>query len=747
MKGFFITSKFGRGRGSHDHVVYLDDETGEPTGFASIHKSGKNEHTHDVSWRWIVEPVIDPNTGQEVYPGQGEWVIGPSEDGHTHDEILDYEPKDETLPEDEDEQQIINGVVEHWLEAKQLEDESLEAFSESEDFYCGNQWDEADKNYLTAKNRACITHNVSAVEIDRLCGFQREQREDLHYTPQEDGDQVVADALNIVSKIILRASNFEMEESDVFLDMSIGGRGVFNFYVDTEENIEGEIKIERYPWDAVRLGPHEKKDFSDGEYYVKDRMYSLNKLKQMWPEKADDIDKDWMAFLETPIKTGPDDISDGYNTPDSSETVRLHHQVGGVPFASKTKKEFRLVERWMKIYTKIWVVVDSQEQVHRLEGWRDSDVKAIETLPGFYVFPKWITKIRITKFAGNTLLEDSYPAEVAADKFHIIPVYATKRGNKFWGKMELIKSPQINLNKRMSQLVDILNRMTAYGYYYDDGTFADEKDKKHFLENSTKPGFMQRVADVNNPPKKEEGVKFPSELANMVQMDVQRIIDMMNVQVDSAGANESGSKFLQRQRSRMAGNEQLFDNLRLAKQQIGRMLVHMIQMYYRPERLYRMLESANTREPVELGGQPLSNFPPEEIIRLLTEKDLTKVDIDVTESPHTPTARIAAGMLLQELAQAGAQIPPEAIIQSTMLPERMKRQILDSIAASQEAANAAAKETAEAEVDKTAIAQGIMTPRIKGKLGMPMSPEEQQQIAGPGEQQIPQGQQGQGPMI
>lgn len=740
---FLKSTKHGRGRAAHDHVVMInDDDPQNPVAVCSVDK----DHTHDVVWvvdqEAATEQQQDPQTGEVievvVQEEQGHWELGPSADAksHMHDGVLEIEPE-EPKKREETEEEIISSVYAHWKEAYNAEAEELEEFEENERFYQGDQWSEEDKAYLTERNRTCLTLNLAGIEIDRLCGYQMENAQDFTFTPIEDGDDLIAEILNHISRIDMRNTGFHREESEVFLDMAIGGRGQFNMYVDHEKDIEGQIMVERYPYSNVRYLPHEKPDASDCEGILKDRMYSKQKIEQLFPEKAEEIHADYSHYETLPGKATTEYADDAYNHEDPFRRIPM--TMAGEDMVSLTRKEFRVIERWLKFYQKVFVVAVPQDRFYsRLEGWSEADAKRLETIPGVHIFPQRVTKIRITKVAGNTLLEDEIP-DLAVDDFHIVPVYANKRGNKFWGKLSLAKDANKNLNKFMSLLTDIMARMASYGWYYDDTTFPDPKEKKRFLKNSAKPGFVQKVNNVARTPVKEQGVQFPSEVASTVQMYMDHIVSMLNINVESAGANESGTKFLQRQKAKLAGNQRLFTNLQYAKRKIGQMYLALVQKYYTPERIYRMLEAQNRREALLIGGEEFAKYSRDEIVRLLTVADLTRYDVDVIDSPASPTARLATSLLLLELAQAGVQIPPDILISNSEIPASTKAKILEGYQSDAAMQAEAQQATADAELMKTAIAKEIITPKIAERLGI--QPQE------PQVPDLPPDQQGAGPQL
>ena len=87
--------------------------------------------------------------------------------------------------------------------------------------------------------RAALTINEIEPKIDLLSGYQRQNRTDFKFMPVEEGDQRVADILNVVVKNITDQCQYPHEETLVFEDMAIRGRGCFNIYVSNEKNILG----------------------------------------------------------------------------------------------------------------------------------------------------------------------------------------------------------------------------------------------------------------------------------------------------------------------------------------------------------------------------------------------------------------------------------------------------------------------------------------------------------------------------
>jgi Phage P22-like portal protein len=721
MKSLKKTTRALLGRAAHHHIIYLNDETG--VGLSSVTMG----HAHDVVLQPPTPAQLDEMGNVIVPESPGGWIILPTLDGHSH-EIEDYIIKPSKKKEDD--AQVLADVRELFRTGRELEKTSLLKAKEAEDLYSGKHWDEAEKARLEELQRAAVTINKIEKQVDTICGIQRSERTDIKYTPTSEGDSRVADLLNITSKHILGRCYFPREESATFEDAVIAGRGLFNVYVKFDNDLRGDIVVEKFPYLDVVFGPHEKIDLSDCEYLIKHRWFSKAKIEQLWPDKIEDIQKDFQDFiLEPPAVSYPGD--------DYAHAVgRPIQTIGEDSMIDIAKKEYRILECWRKVYTTSSVIANPTDDFYfNAYGWEPKDVKAAGTIPGVVLIEQNITKFRITKVAGGVVLSDEYPANLPTDDFFIIPVYAKKRGAEFWGKIEGSKDAQKYINKNYSVALDVLNKTASYGWFVDSGTFPDN-EKEKFKRISSSPGFVVEVNDTSRLPARVEGVKFPSELIQMMQVGEQQVLDQMNVTINPNGANESGSLFAQRRNQKLLGSEYLFDNLSFAKQKLGRLLIKLIQKYYTPERIVRIVRNASTKEQIQLGGQAVEDFSDQEIVQMLQTTDLEHYDVEVTESNWSPSMRLATFALLTELAQAGQPIPPEAILQFADMPTDVRQKIMDQMAQQGQAQAQAEQAKADAEIQKTLIAQGQIPPEVAQKF-----------LQAPSQQTLPQNEPNQGPGI
>ena len=691
-----LTTKKDNAPRGHQHVVYLPIDAQRQVVRAESRTSKDKKHYHDVVFVQP-EPVLDPMTGQAAQE-PGYWEILEA-DGHTHD-LLGAVPVQEDKEGMADDERAAY-CRDLWKYAKDYESDAREKAKKSWDMYTGDQWDEKDKNKLEGSDRACLTINVIESSIDLLSGYQRQNRTDIQLLPTEEGDSRAADILTEVVRNVCERNEAQYVETEVFKDGTVGGRGVFHCYVDNDDNIEGEIVLEQYKWDDAYFGPHEKMDLSDCEYLAKSKWYSKDKIKQLWPDMAEEIQRDFDAYMEKD--------EDGFHQRvegaqyRQGEGTELSH-TPDLDIVDIANKEYRLIEVEKKEYQRIPILVNAADDFYfKAEGWSKQYINAVKDIPGFNVIYRKRFDIRRSLVAGDLVLEDDVLDE---DTFSLIPFYAKKYENEWWGKVESAKDVQKEVNKRHSQAIDILNKAAAYGWFYYEETFPSKHDEENFKKYSTKPGFMAKVTKKGNEPTQVEGVKMPAEVVNLMQNSLVMLREVMHVNPELLGSAtkvESGVAMLEQKKQGLIGNDYLFDNLSFAKKQLGKRLVKLIQAIYTPERMVRILTNRNQKQPVEVGGQPVEEYPEEALVAILKNVDLTKYDVVVSESTHSPTQMLHNYAMMVEMARGGLPVPPQLVIESSPMPAEQKQKMLQAFAAQQQSAAEEQQATYDMELDKTLL--------------------------------------------
>ena len=634
----------------HYHIIASD-------GSSAVTTTAK-KHTHQI--------ISDPVTGQAM--------VYPAMDGHTHT-IQPLETHTVKPSGDLTDTESVSEIKALHEEAINNDADFRTQGNESEEYFYGDTWTDAEKTGLKDKRRAPSAVNEIEPKIDVLSGYQRQNRNDIKFYPVEDGDVVVADVLDVLWKHTSEANNYDHKKSRVFDDASVVGRGLFQMRIDKSDDITGKIVVEKYQWNGVRFGPHEEPDLSDLEYLIKERWYSKAKLKSLWPDKSDGIEASYNTVLDadkTHIPRGDMYASD--------TNVRPTALQGSDRYVDLFRKSILVAECWRKEYKRVPVLFNSAADFYLSgENYRSEDLRVVaKEVPGFEIFMKAVVRMRVTTIAHDVLLDDDYTDEAYGD-YSIIPLYAKKRGKRIWGKVHGMKYLARENNALHSKFVDIIDKAAGHGWFYDEITFANQAAKQHFEKVRNQSGWSAEVKDLGRLPVKVEGVKVPVELVGLIDHNSQKMREISNVVNELLGLNskaESGVAIGMKKEQGLIGNEFLFDNLRLTEWQIGKRFIKMVPIAFSPKKIMRILANQNAKSPIKIDNVPYSDLSPEKLMaieQVLSTEDYSNYDIVVSQAKTNPTTRIANFNLAIQILQAFPDVGQyvlDMVIKMSDFPEK-----------------------------------------------------------------------------
>lgn len=675
------TSKDGKSQAKqHTHFAYVDKSN---NGITSVDE----KHSHPIIFREPQEAVVDPITEAIIVPESPGGLEIVEADGHTHGIIgpITAVKKDlfKVSTADDEDQNSVQRVKALFKEGRNIEHDSFEDGEEAEKMYEGDQWDALTKTQLEKEQRAAMTINEIEGKIDLLSGIQRQNRFDIRALPNEDGDNRVADILTICIKNAHNNTRFDEQETAAFEDEAIVGRGAFNVDTDFDKDIRGKFVVEKFNWRDFTFGPHERLDAADADYMIKNKWFSFAKIKEMYPDKANEITIDVNALMDkNKLEAGAPDVVTTPEDYDSSKD-KTNPADGDTLFVNVSKKQYRLMEAWQKRFAQAFLVMNVVDDFFEtLQGWSKEDVNRIKTIEGIDVIPRVIFKFRVTKVAGTVVLEDEFPdiPTIQGEQFcPIVPIYGKKRRNKFWGKVKPVIDLQKENNKRHSQVMDILVRALPYGWFYDEETFALASDEDTWKQDVNKPGWTAKIKDMTRMPQLVQGVKVPVELITAIRDGSEQMKNTMNINSEllgQTGNRQSGVAIRENKRQGLLGNDFLFDNLAFAHRRVGEMTVAHIQKYWGAERIMRVVGFESQNDPeLMLGGKPAQEITEDDLLaiaRIVEGTDLTTYDIEVAESAYTPTARLGAFLEMKELANQGVPIAPKTLLRMSDMPDKDK---------------------------------------------------------------------------
>lgn len=569
-------------------------------------------------------------------------------------------------------------------EAKNNVKKALEATSDwrkaaAEDFAFmqGKQWEDADLTKMREAGRPAITINRIRPVINLLCGYASQNETEPDFLPRSEEDDRISRVAKGITKYCLDRANYQRNKGKCFRDKIICG--LANYWVSYEfdyTKLDGTIQIERVsPFDAFIDPECKKDDLSDAQYVGRYSWEGTAKLKQVYPDKSDEIDTLRHKYDDTEQEAGIIETVDG-------EAL----------WYNNSYNKIRVVQYWYKEYGKKHVFMTK-------EGLVDEENPLFAVLMAIGKKPTSIpdTKIRYATFADDVLLEEG-ESPYKHGKFPLVREYCYYTGELAEDELEPagvvrdIKDAQRELNKNRSQRMHVVNQQSL-GVKFWTGQM-DEHVKRDIKNNSTKPG-----ANIMLPP----GVTFqdgtPAMDSNInLSLEQQASNDFYSISgitpeslSGSVGAM-SGKAIDLRQSVTTVQTADIFAQTKEAELQIVKLLwgeknaPGLIPQFYNQEKAMRILGDDGKKEFVqiqpELGqpmqeqvitdpfGQPKLDEEGNPIKQVLYDLSCFDFDIVISTSQASATARKANLYQLLEAKKSGVDIPMDIILDFMDFPEK-----------------------------------------------------------------------------
>ena len=675
----------------HYHIGYIRPDG---SGITSVSEG----HQHEIAMQ------LSPETGDPIF------IIQPAI-GHSH-EHTKYAVPEKGEPVF-DEKELIIRYKNMFETAKSIEEDegNLVDAASSEDFYCGRQWTDTDKQELEKARRAVLTINEIKPKCDTLTGYYSRTMTDIKLLPEESGDQSTADILNFKMKNTINRQKWVDKEKRCKSEAIRVGRGACRIRPVVNRYGAMETQMEQKRWDAVFFGPHQEPDGSDCEYAGIFVDVSEDELRRTYPDKAEEISENTM----------------GYSLNIPGESFTASHGTGGTKFYDQGTKKYRIIEiEYRENKTSKSIVNVKHGFSFNITDAPKEHVSQLKTISELSSIEYLSYDIYWAVFADNVLLkrEKSLLPEIS-----IVPWYCNFVNGRWWGKIYDGMDSQKELNKNRSSMVDIVTQASLYGVGYSASAFENTRDQKDFEDKRKSPGFSAKFADGF----KEhihvfENGRFPTERANVSELSIQSMQSTMGVNPQMQGlsdqSQESGSAMMFKKEQGFLGNEFMSDNFSASKSRVGKLLIYCIQAIETPESLIRLAETQGNgknlrnQEPfevypklsegelmevaVQMGliseplmmqiqeGEQIPELPiilgqaqmkinqdkRQKLLELLGNFDIQDYDVTVAEAQYSPNYMAASSMVMESVFRGDPNKPADLIIQtSPYVPEKIKQQL------------------------------------------------------------------------
>lgn len=523
---------------------------------------------------------------------------------------------------------------------------------EDYDFVAGEQWDDEDKQLLREQLRPVITFNRTGPIVEAVAGSEINNRQEAQYIPRTLDDAGVNEVLTEAARWVRDLCDAEDEESDAFMDTLTCGMGWTETRMDYEEDLDGEIKIDRVDPLEMWWDPDAKKrNLSDIRWVMRVKRITKEDLEAMWPGKADEVIQSGPWDKATDEATG---FEANANSPDEYMETD-YEEWDNTP----DKKKLRVVEyQWWEresVYR-----VAAGDQVVEFDKERFDRLKDRFDIEGIKYLKQTKRVYKRAFVAGSVILEEG-PGPCETDfTFTSITGKRDRNKNTWYGLVRAMRDPQKWANKFYSQILHVINSNAKGGIVAEKDAFENVRDveKKWARSDSiiwAKPGAVRHGAFAPKPT-----VPYPTGLDRLMEFAVDAHYTVTGVNLEMLGMadrNQPGVLEYQRKQAGLTILAVLFNSLRRYRKSQGRVMLYFIREYISDGRLIRITGPEGAK-----------------YIQLLKNDDTIKYDVIVDEAATSPNQKERVFQIMTQILpmimKTGVPIPPE-ILDYAPLPQSL----------------------------------------------------------------------------
>lgn len=308
----------------------------------------------------------------------------------------------------------------------------------------------------------------------------------------------------------------------------------------------------------------------------------------------------------------------------------------------------------------------------------------------------------------------SYPFIPFFARFSTAPITGEDRHLLVQGVVYPVKNVQEKHNKAETLKLLHLNSATNSGWLSEEDAWVDPKAVKNF---GATPGINLEYKKGSQKPERVFPMPLSQGHAQIAAESAEAIKAILGINADllavQEGGQSSGRAIALRQRQGLLMVQELFDNLSRSRMLAGKFLLTQLSEIYDTETAKKVLGEAflrrsfpaptqqvqdpRTGQVIEMpipgpDGQPMPydmELADMSIAEVLSG-DLGTYDVSVGESVSSETIRLANMSDLKEMATSmPGLIPPDLLIEESMLPQSTKTRILNGLKKQQEMQQAA----------------------------------------------------------
>lgn len=488
------------------------------------------------------------------------------------------------------------------------------------DFYLGSQWSQEELNFLRQEGRSSYTFNKIMRVVNMVTGYQRDHRLSSVSVPVEDSDQKTSDQFSKVMLQIMQDEGYECISNSFGGALKTGLNFIEAWMDYSSDPIDGDLRYSRIPYNGIILDPYfTNLNLSDCNYIIRRKFMSRTQAVSVLPEASEMI-------MELPKYAQDSKFSymaaNSRNIPDNMLAVD---------------------EYWRCGYRQMFMVIDPMTgQSGELEPDPESVMQIMQAVPGVQIVPFQKKYIYRHVLIGKELVSsEANPNNI--DAFPFVPVVAEfEPESDIWplrwqSAVRRIRDPQIESNKRRSQMTDILESSINSGYIAKEGSVVNPRSL--FQSGQGKVTWIKeefQLTDVSPRP----SARIDASMFQLQALYDQDILDIFGINQELLGAasdDDAGITVKLRQGAGLVTLKNYFDRLSYSQKCLGKLTIKFIQQWS-PDKIKRIINEEPTQE--------------------FYSKDFGKYDCVVQEGMLTDTQRAMFFYQAIKLKELGEPLPP-----------------------------------------------------------------------------------------
>lgn len=604
----------------------------------------------------------------------------------------------------------VKKVYEHIDTSLKYLNKTFDKIKQDFEFALGKQWKDEDVRRLESAGVKAMTVNKVKPMIKLISGIERQSRSDYKAFPEGTEDELLSEISTRLLKCVSKSSKLKNKTSEMFKEGMTGGLSYIEPYIDyTNDLLNGEMKFRKLSANSVLFDPSSQEyDLSDGKYLIKiTQDLKKEDLLILFPDKEKQIDEMESSKIDLNKFKGDTFQARDYESFFKSGTKETDQII---------EKGYDLIEYYYKSPINVYYVLSrTQGQLLETQKKEEADAFILNASTQGLVDPVLVTKktyeIRLKQVVGNTEFTDETAPTYPRWKYYpIIPFFAERmtvdiEDTEFLiqGIVRSLRDLQEEYNKRRTQELRHLNSSVNSGMGIPKGAL-DRKNLNIVKNLGSSAGVVFEYDTEKSAGTTPNNWKLtPTPLsqghAQLAAENAQDIKEASGVNPDllaNDSSDQSGRAILLKQRQGLVMVQEALDNYQQTKEILGRFILSQLGEIFTVESAMAVLGDGflrdNFKKPkFDAEGNPilgatgeLETEPDQQeatlmITKVLSDSSVGKYDVTIGEGAYNETIQMANYMTLMDMVSKGIPIPPDVIIEESLMSAGQKQKIIESI--------------------------------------------------------------------